>query len=81
MNIQKTLLERLESKGTIVIMDKEAGDFSITVKPQNIEFVRSLLDIELGTANYEMEYKSEFQNYEIDFNINEHPKYGIEIKK
>lgn len=75
LKTQKNFLERLEDWGNIVIMDKEAGDYCITVSPMNINLVRNILDIELGTANYEMKYNPEFVNYSIDFNITEIPSY------
>lgn len=87
MNYKKTLLEKLEVWGTIVIMDKEEGDYQISVSPINVNIVRNILDIELGINNYELEYKWQIVKYEIDFNLyarerkeGKIPKANVEVE-
>ena len=71
MKYGKPLLQRLEDVigASIIALDKEEGDYSITVKPLSVQFVTSLLDSEIGTRNYEMKYNAEYVTWTIDFNI------------
>lgn len=79
--IHKTILEKLEGKGQIIIHDKDNGDYGIYVTPQNIEWVRNFLDIELGCGNYSVEYHRGGEYYDIDFNIYEVPSYRKDKEK
>lgn len=65
----KTVLERLENSGNIVILDKQEGDYMITVKPMNIHFATQILDRYLGINKYKIHYRPEFVNWEIEFNV------------
>ena len=71
MKYGKPLIQRLEDVigASIIALDKEEGDYSITVKPLSVQFVTSLLDSEIGTRNYEMKYNAEYVTWTIDFNI------------
>jgi hypothetical protein len=69
MKYGKTMLQRLENSGSIVILDAEEGDYSITVSPLSIRYVIDLLNSEIGTGNYKQKYNADRVNFTIDFNI------------
>ena len=61
------LLEELEKLGTIVIMDKEQGDYALTTtRPVSAS---KILDMNLGPFNYQIKKNKEYNNWTIDFNL------------
>ena len=67
----KNLIERLENCGTIILRDKEALSYTITVNPTSIKFVTDILNRYCGINNYKMNYKPESVQWDIEFKLSD----------
>ena len=66
------LFKQLEKLGTIIILDKQQGDYSITVpsRPKVMKVFNILWQEDIGkTLAYSEKYNTEQNTFTIDFNI------------